>query len=197
METINIIIGVAGLIIAIGLGLIPYFRKVYFVGPELTIELFPDGGYNIDKGQSGKNDRSKGYIDEEHEIHVFEITWLINLKITNNSNITAYYPEIKFHSQQLSFSHLDKLDKNKPIKGDEQIILKGKYSMFEECESKNRTQATRLPENLKDLKILLEYKNPNKKKFYTIFTNSGLKGNNKYTRRPKELKDYKLLFFHQ
>lgn len=189
METINVIIGISGLIVAVALALTPYIKKVYFIGPELTIELIPNGGSSGNRGLSLKNDTSKGYVEGDKAIYVFEITWNVNLKITNNSNITAYYPKLNFLNQQLSFSKLEQLDKNKPIKGNEQILLKGSYSMFEECEGKNRTKINGLPENFKDLKILLEYKNPYKKSFYTIFSNSERTEENNYKRhKPKEFK---------
>lgn len=190
METINIIIGIAGLIVAVGLALIPYIRKVYFRGPELTIELIPDGGSSGPRGLSPNNDTSKGYIEGDKAIYVFELTWKIMIKITNNSNITAYYSELTIPNHQLSFSTLDKLDKNNPIKGNEQIVLKGTYKMFEECEGKNRTQIKGLPDNFKDLKLLLKYKNPYKRTFYTKFMQSEKIGINKYVRKkPKEFKE--------
>ncbi len=189
METISVIIGISGLIIAVGLALTPYIKRVYFIGPELTVELVPKGGSSGNRGLSRKNDTSKGYVDGDKAIYVFEVTWNVNLKITNNSNITAYYPNIKFLNQQLSFSTLEQIDKNKPIQGNEQIVLKGTYSMFEECEGKNRTEINGIPDNFKDLKILVEYKNPSKKTFYTMFTNSEHADINKYLRhKPKEFK---------
>ena len=43
--------------------------------------------------------------------------------------------------------------------------------------------------NFDDLKILLEYKNPHKKPFYTVYSNSNDTEKNKYTRKkPKEFK---------
>ena len=189
METLNVIIGISGLIIAVLLALTPYLKKVYFTGPELTIELMPDGGSSGNRGLSQKNDVSKGYIERDKAIYVFEVTWNVILKITNNSEITAYYPKLSFLNQQLSFSRLEQLDINKPIQGNEQILLKGSYTMFEECEGKNRTKINGLPENFKDLKILLEYKNPYKKNFYTIFSNTENTNENKYIRhKPKEFK---------
>jgi hypothetical protein len=189
MDTLNIAIGILGLLIAVGIALIPYFRKLYFIGPELTIELISNGGTSSPKGLSPKNDTSKGYIDANSAIRFFELTWNINLKITNNSNITAFYPMITFLEQKLGFSTLDKLDKNSPIKENEQIILKGTFRTYEECEGKNRTHIGGLPEHLKDLKILLEYKNPSKKSFYTIYSNSEIKKQNIYTRqKPREFK---------
>jgi hypothetical protein len=189
MDPLSIILGVLGLIVTVLIAMIPYFRKVYFVGPELTIELIPDGGISMNKGLSGKNDTSKGYVDGNNAIYVFEVTWKVNLKITNNSNITAYYPKLNYLNQQLSFTRLDKLDSNKPIQGNEQILLKGKYVMYEEVNGKERTQTNGLPDNFNDLKILLEYKNPNKKNFYTILSNSNDTEKNVYTRKkPREFK---------
>ncbi|MCB0746131.1 MAG: hypothetical protein KDC90_01595 [Ignavibacteriae bacterium] len=187
MDPLSIILGILGLIITVLIAMIPYFRKVYFVGPELTIELIPDGGMSMNCGLSGKNDTSKGYVDGNNAIYVFEVTWKVNLKITNNSNITAYYPKLKFLNQQLSFTKLDNLETNTPIQGNEQIVLKGKYVMYEEVNGKERTQPNGLPNNFEDLKILLEYKNPHKKEFYTIFSNSSELEKNNYTRKkPKE-----------
>jgi len=189
MEIITVIISIFGLIIVVAIALIPYIRKVYFIGPELTIELLSNGGSSGNRGLSNKNDNTKGYIDGNNAIYVFEVKWNAILKITNNSNVTAYYPELTFLNQQLSFSTLDKLDNNKPIKENEQIILKGTYSMFEECEGKYRTKISGLPDNFKDLKILLEYKNPSKKRFYTIFSNTEQIIKNRYSRKkPKEFK---------
>jgi hypothetical protein len=190
MDPISVLISVFGLIITVLLALIPYFRKVYFLGPELTIELLPDGGSSGNRGLSSKNDKSKGYVDRDSAIFIFEVTWKMNLRITNNSNMIAYYPEILFLNQKIGFTSLEKLDRNVPIRENQQITLKGTYTMFEELDGRNRTQVSGLPEHLKDLKILLKYKNPSKKTFYTYFTLSECNNNNLYMRkRPKDFKN--------
>lgn len=59
MELLSVLFGILGLIITVLIAMIPYLRKVCFVGPELTIELIPyDGisGTSINLGLSGKND---------------------------------------------------------------------------------------------------------------------------------------------
>jgi hypothetical protein len=189
MNPLSIILGILGLIITVLIAMIPYFRRVYFIGPELTIELVPDGGSSTNKGLSGKNHTAKGYVDGNNAIYVFEVTWKVNLKIINNSNITAYYPKLNYLNQQLSFSRLETLDSNKPIQGNEQILSVGKYVMSEEVNGNERTQINGLPDNFDDLKILLEYKNPNKKRFYTVFSNSNHTEKNVYTRKkPTEFK---------
>jgi hypothetical protein len=187
MDLYSIILGILGLIITVLLALIPHFRKVYFTGPELTIQLMPDGGISMNRGLSVKNDTSQGFIDGQNAIYIFEVTWKVNIKIINNSEVTAYYPKISFLDQQLGFSKLDNLDENSPIKGNEQVILKGIYIKYEEVNGKQRTDPSGLPPNFKDLKILLEYKNTYKKKFYTVYSNSVEGEKNNYKRKkPRE-----------
>lgn len=189
MDPFSITIGVIGLIITVAIALIPYFRRVYLVAPELTIDLLPDGGNSGNRGYSNKNDISKGFVNIEEAIHIFEVTWKINIKITNNSNITAYYPEIMIFNQQLGFSSLDKLDRNRPIIENEQIVIKATYKIFEECTGRDRTQVKGLPDHLNDLKIIMSYYNPSKKPFYTVYSHTKTEKQNTYTRiKPKELR---------
>lgn len=189
METINVLIGVAGLLLTVFIALIPYIKKVYFVGPELTVEVFPDGGSSGNRGYSSKNNSLDSPISVEDAIHIFEVTWKIKIRITNNSNLIAYYPEIGFYNHQLGFSSIDKLDRNKPIKENEQIILNATYKIFEECTGRDRTHVKGLPDHLNNLKIILKYFNPSKKPFYTIYSHSKLEKQNIYTRiKPAEFK---------
>jgi hypothetical protein len=188
MDTLDVLISALGLILAVLLALIPYFRKTYFVGPELTIELTPHGGFSRQRGLSNNNDFSKGSVEQDTAVIIWENKWDFRLKITNNSNITAYYPELIFASNNIGFTTLETLEKNIPIKGDEQKVLKATYVMFEECMGKNRTQRRGMPKQLNDLEIILKYKNPSKTTFYTIFQNSKPGDKNTYTRKtPKKL----------
>ena len=55
--------------------------------------------------------------------------------------------------------------------------------------SKNKTHIGReLPHQLKDIEILLTYKNPSKTTFYTLFNNGKEEKNCYLRRKPKELK---------
>jgi len=189
MDALNVLIGALGLVIAVLLALIPYFRRTYLMGPELTIELTPHGGLSGQRGLSNKNDLSKGYVEQDTAIYIWENRWDFRLRITNNSNITAYYPELIFPNK-IGFTTLETLEKNIPIKGDEQKVLKATYTMFEECMGKDRTEIRGIPDSISDLEIILKYKNPSKTTFYTIFQNSRLGDKNIYTRRkPKKLKN--------
>lgn len=190
MDVLSVFLGILGLIITVLIALIPYFRKIYFVRPELTIELIPDGGVSMNYGLSSKNQITEGFIDGNNAIYIFQVTWKVILKITNNSEVTAYYPKIIFLNDQLGFSRIEKLEKNKPIKENEQVLLKGDCVKYEEVEGKERTEPNGLPPSFNDLKILLEYKNASKKKFYTIYSNAKEGEKNLYRRRKtKEFKN--------
>jgi len=190
MEPIEIFLGITAMILTIFIAVTPYFWKKYFVGPELTIELISGSGTSRSSGLSLKNDRSKP-IPIDEAIYIFEVEWKIIIRIINNSDLTAYYPQIKFLDNQIGFTNIEKLNKNLPIEPNGQRTLNATFKMYEECKGSGRTHINnKLPEQLKDLKILLEYKNPSKINFYTIFKNSEIVEQNRYCRKkPKEFKE--------
>ena len=88
METLLGFLG--GLLIAI----VPVLWKRYISRPEVTIEIIKNGGTSSPRGLSHKNIvTEEGYIDGHTAIRVFELTWRFQIKITNNSELTAFYPE--------------------------------------------------------------------------------------------------------
>jgi len=185
MDTLLALLG--GFVIAI----VPYIWKRYITRPEMTIEIIKNGGTSYIKGLSDKNIfTEEGYIDGDSAIRVFEITWRFQIKITNNSDLTAFYPKLTFNPNGPKFSLIDKLNTNQPIKPTETIVLKAEYRKFEEKTGKERTALGRqIPEELKKLGLLLEYQSPQKSKFYTIFDFN--ENTNKFVRRiPYEYKNY-------
>lgn len=181
-------IGIISIGIAIIIALIPYARNRYFLGPELTIEIIPDGGMSAPRGLSSKNKvTAEGYIDGNTAIQIFELTWKFKLVIRNNSDNTAYYPKIYFNSSQPSFTKIDSINELKPLTNTENIELKAEYLKFEECQGKDRTETTGIPDELKDFKILIESRNGKKMKFYTLYSFEN--NENKFIRKiPKEFK---------
>lgn len=179
-------IGIISIIVAVIIAFIPLLRSRYLLGPELTIEIIPDCGMSSPRGLSSKNKvTDEGYIDGNTAIRIFELTWRFKLIIRNNSDNTAYYPKIHFIQSKPNFTKIDTLNELKPIINTENIELKAEYSKFEECQGKDRTKTTGIPEELKDLKILIESKNGKKMKFYTLYSIE--KNENKFIRTvPKE-----------
>ncbi len=181
-------IGIISIVIAIIIASIPYVRNRYLLGPELTIEIIPDGGMSSPRGLSSKNKvNAEGYIEGNNAIRIFELTWRFKLIIRNNSDNTAYYPKILFISSKPKFTKIDSINELKPLTNIENIELKVEYSKFEECQGKDRTKTTGIPNELKDLKIIIESKNGKKMKFYTLYCIE--KNENKFIRKiPKEFK---------
>ncbi|MBK0384519.1 hypothetical protein I5M32_16250 [Pedobacter sp. SD-b] len=165
METLLGFLG--GLLIA----LVPYVWKKYISRPELTIEIIKDGGSSAPKGLSHKNVvNEEGYIDSHTAIRVFELTWRFQIKITNNSELTAFYPELTFNPNGPKFNLMDKLNSLQPIKPTETIVLKAEYRIFEEKTGQERTDIGRqMPEEFEQLGLLLTYQSPQKTIFHTLF----------------------------
>jgi hypothetical protein len=186
-KTMDTLLGfLGGLLIAI----VPFLRKRYFLRPEVTIEIIKDGGSSSPKGLSHKNVVSEeGYIDGNTAIRIFELTWRFQIKITNNSELTAFYPELSFNPNGPKFTLIERLNSLQPIKPTETIILKAEYSKFEETTGQERTDVGRqMPEEFEDLGILLGYQSPQKIKFYTLF-DFNEKTNKFVKRKPKEYKN--------
>lgn len=187
----EILIGIAGIVVGILVAIIPYLRRKYFLRPELTIEIIKDGGMSSPRGLSSKNKvNEEGYIDGNTAIRVFELTWTFKIRITNNSNLTAFYPELEFNPNGPKFTLVDKLNSLNPIKPAETVELKVEYRKFEERTGQERTNVGKeMPEEFNDLGLLLCYQSPKKSKFYTLFNfyDDGNK-NSFIKKQPKEYK---------
>jgi len=164
----EIAIGVAGLIITILLALIPYFKKRYGERPRLELEISYAGGSSSPIGLSAKNDTSKGYIEADDAIRIFELEWKMNLRIRNNSDIAAYYAKMYYAKNSPMFTELEKFP-TKPILNSDDITLKGLYRTFEECKGRERTKTVGIPDKFKELKIILKYQNSHRTKFYSLY----------------------------
>lgn len=184
---INIMLGIIAIIVAIIIAIIPWIRKKFFIRPELTFELIPDGGLNSNEGFSWNNDLSKGYIEGENAIHVWGLKWKYNLIIRNNSNVTAFYPKIYKESSGIWFTKMDSLNNLKPIKtSDDDIVLKCEYQKYTESIPSKRPKLDKYPVEFQNLKILLEYTNSAKIRFYTLFEFGNYINNNEFLRfKPK------------
>jgi len=181
-------LGIIAIIISIMIALFPYVRNRYFLGPELTIEIIPNGGNSLSRGLSSKNKvNADGHIDGNNAIEIFELSWEFRVIIRNNSDNTAYYPKILFISSKPKFTKIDSLNELNPIVNTDSIELKAEYSKFEECQGKDITTTTGIPDELKNLKILIESRNGKKMKFYTLYCVE--KNKNQFIRKiPKEFK---------
>lgn len=186
----EIVIGIIGIIIGLVIAVVPFLWKRYISRPEVTIEIIKNGGSSSPRGLSHKNKvNEEGYVDGNTAIRVFELTWRFIIRITNNSELTAFYPELTFNPNGPKFMLIDKLNKLQPIKTTETIELIAEYRKYEEKKGEERTDVGReMPTEFSDLGLLLSYKNSHKTDFYTLYDFSGHK--NKFLKkRPREYKN--------
>ena len=184
-------IGIIAILIGIIIAIIPYLRQKYILRPELTIEIIGNGGLSSPLGLSRKNKvTAEGYIDGDNAIRVFELKWKFLIRITNNSDLTAFYPNIYFNPNGPKFKLIDKLNNLQPIKPAEIIEIKAEYKKFEEKAGKERTVVGRdIPDEFEDLGLLLSYQNSKKRNFYTLYDYSASNNKNLFLKRkPKEYK---------
>ena len=97
----------------------------------------------------------KGYIDGDEVIRVFELTWKFKIRITNNSELTAFYPELSFNPNGPKFTLIDKLNKLQPLKPTETIELNVEYKKYEEKTGKKRTDTSKNPTEFTGLGLQL------------------------------------------
>ena len=189
----EIAIGITSLIIGIIIAIIPYFRRKYILRPELTIEIVKaGGGSSSPRGLSPRNKvNEEGFIDGNTAINVFELNWRFKIKITNNSDLIAFYPELEFNPHGPKFTLIDKLDHLRPIEPAETVELKVEYRKYEEKTGQERTNVGRdTPPEFDDLGLLLSYQSSKKIKFYTLYEFNGTGNKYKFLRKgPKEYKN--------
>ena len=184
-------IGIIGLVVGIIIAIIPYYRSKYFLRPEVTIEMTSDGGISAPRGFSSKNKvNDEGYIDGNTAIRVFELTWRFKIKITNNSELTAFYPELEFNPNGPKFK-IDKINRLEPIKPAEGLELNAEYTKYEEATGKDRTKIGEAPPTeFKDLELLFGYENSKKRRFFTLFDFNSAENKNQFLRnKPKDYKN--------
>ncbi|TKC01086.1 hypothetical protein FA046_00500 [Pedobacter cryophilus] len=181
---------IIGIIVTVIIALVPYFKSKYFSRPEITIEVISDGGISSPMWLSNNNDFSDGFVDDRTAIRIFELKWKFKIVLRNNSDLTAFYPELDFYSIGQDFMKIEKINRLQPIKSAETLTLKAEYKEFEETTGDKRTRiGENRPSEFENLSILLSYENSKKRRFYTIFNYSSKTEKNKFLNEiPKEFK---------
>lgn len=187
LETLSLAVGILSIIVGIIIASIPYFRSKYILRPELTVDVNYIDGKSSPIGLSNRNDFSKGYTIADTAIRIFELTWRFEITITNNSDQIALYPELISDPNGPKFTQIDNINILTPIKPAESLTLEAKYKKYEESTGSERTYISEVgPDELKDLNILLSYKNLKKRSFFTLFDNNLPDNKNNFLkRRPK------------
>ena len=179
--------GIASIVIGIIIAITPYLWRRFFARPELTIEIKDIHGSSWQEGISNKNVViPEGYIDGNNAIYFFRVKIQFKLVVRNSSPHTAYYPTLII--EPTMNLRIDKFNSLKPLLSTEEVELKGEYVKLEECKGAERTPMHEFPQELKDVRMLLEYKNALKTKTYTLYTHSAETKNFFLYRKPKSFK---------
>ena len=150
----------------------PRIETIFKKRPKLIVEIEPREGITSTQrliGYSNKNPKISEGPDEMWYNYEFE--WLFNLVVRNNSEINAYDIKLLQKNDAPRIEFRKTINFQKAMKAHEEIELPFKIYKIIECQGKDRE---RLFENqadiFKTLFILLEYKNPAKREFYSTFS---------------------------
>lgn len=162
-------------IIAIVLGaayfVYPRVENYFIIRPKLIIEIESNKGITSRQKFLGYSNKNPPISEGPDEMwYIYEFDWLFNLIVRNNSEINAY--EIKLLQRNIAPKiEFDRdINFNKALKSHEEIELPFKISTRIECQGKDRENFFgSKPDVFKDLIILLEYKNPKGRNFYSSY----------------------------
>jgi len=137
-------------------------------------------------GYSNRNiPDENGVIEMRDAIQLFHLTWNIEFIIINNSEHTAYYPKIELRNLRKPFNKIDTLNENEPIASKSKVVIKGVYEEIEEAKGTERNKMIGLPPVLRNIDVILEYKNSSKTPFYTYY-NAMYQSNDYSRKKPKD-----------
>jgi hypothetical protein len=145
-----------------------YFRK----RPKLIVEIEPNKGITSQQNLKGYSDKNPPISEDPDEMwYIYEFEWLFNLIIRNNSEITAYDIKMLQKNDAPKIEFQKTINFQKAMKAHEEIELPFKISTIIECQGKEREFLFDNQAGIfKTLKILLEYKNPQNREFYSTFS---------------------------
>jgi hypothetical protein len=178
----EIAIGIIGILVAILLYVIPEYRRKHNERPNLDLEIIYDGSTSSELRLSDKNNPYLNpllVIDGNQAIRIYRLEFRAKLILRNNSNYTAYYPEIKIVGKT-KFTRIDKLNLLKPINNNDEIILAATFTKEEECKGSERTQIQGFPQEFDALQIHISFKNHYGKKFVKNFDYSNKEFQNRF-----------------
>lgn len=140
--------------------LIPTLKKRVQIRPRLIIEVTPTPeSYSLKRWASTRN----------KDLYIYETCWRYLITIKNNTSFDACYPRISFDRTLPHYSRIGILNHYVPIFAKSETTIEGEYSILEECHEHCNTIPSGIPEALKHVNVLLEYRNEEKVKFYTVF----------------------------
>jgi len=165
---------------------LPFIKK-FLQRPIIDVEVLKGGSKSKSLGISNK-DLTQDFANADETIRVYEVNFVITLTIWNNSEYTAYYPKVYYEKK---FPHLKvtPLDSIIPIESNKNVEMVFEITDIFESLPRNRRITEKEREQLlfKQQKLLVEYKNSKRVKYYTLF-DFEKKKNIPYFKKPKRYK---------
>lgn len=145
-----------------------YFKK----RPKLIVEVEPNQGITSKQNFLGYSSKNPPISEGPDEMwYIYEFEWLFNLIIRNNSEINAYDIKLFQKNNAPKIEFQKNINIQKAMKAHEEIELPFKISTTIECQGKEREKFFENQAGIfKTLTVMLEYKNPQNREFYTTFS---------------------------
>lgn len=166
---------VQGAILLLLGGVVTYLNKYLFVKPRIEIEVqFTDISYIAENVSSSYNHYEQILSPNKVPWDTI-ITRDILVTITNNSEVRAYNPKIQTPRKQSEIKGLLKFNDLKSIEPHLSFTLECKHVKFQSISIDEQNRGIRatddlfIPEELKNLIIMVKCQNKNGVSFYTVY----------------------------
>lgn len=149
----------------------PRYEAKFRIRPRIVVETEPNKGITKMQsfiGYSSKNGSDRSDIDERWFIYEFE--WKFDLIVRNNSEINAYELQLLQRKDSPNIEFQGKINIQKALKAQEEIVLPFKISKIVECQGKDReSYFNNYPDIFEKISIILQYKNPKGQLFQSVY----------------------------
>ncbi|MCZ4223493.1 hypothetical protein [Pedobacter rhodius] len=184
MTSQQLLLTILGLFLAVCIPIFIYYRKKYFVGGFLTVELRFSNGIGEPMGVVKEFIDEDGYNVRDKSIVRYHLTWRYEMTVTNNSDQLVLFPKISYNVEVFPNITMGEIQELKPIASGESREVELVFFEVSDTLPDQRKRTSETPVDFTVLKLLLEYYNAHDAKFYTLYDNAD-KSNKSYKIRPE------------
>lgn len=153
--------------------LYPRYEQFYRFRPNLVVELEPNKGITKNQTYMGPTTKNEGPIIEAGDPNtwfLYKFEWHFDLVVRNNSEYNAYNTRLLQHNTRPQIQFRGKINFQKALRSQEEIVLPFTIHSYEECQAKDREKIFASdPEFLNDLMIVFDYSNPKGRHFQSRY----------------------------
>lgn len=162
--------------------------------PYVDVDIRYGGGSSRPLGISPRARPNPGedFFRADETLHCYELTKKFTISLINNSEIAALYPTLYIYKNSFK-PKISRFNSLTPLKPHETLTLNASYMEVEERLPRERTKLENFPsvELKTKFRIVAEYQDANRKRFYTLF--DGSTSQSQYIKRlPKDFEAVQL-----